>query len=673
MHWLALDDAQRCDVALQVMRQAPVLWIWDNVEPVAGFPTGTPSRWGMEEQREIADFLRAARETKAKFLLTSRRDERGWLGDLPARITVPPMPFQERVQLARALAEKHGRRLNEIEDWRPLLDFTQGNPMTITVLVGQALRTRLRTREQIKGFVAKLRAGEAVFEDEASEGRTRSLAASLNYGFENAFSEPERRQLALLHLFQGFVDVNSLRWMGKPERDWCLPQVRGLTRDSGIALLDRAAEVGLLTAHGGGYYSIHPALPWFFKRLFDEYYAGSERPALRAFVEAMAELGNFYHDEYVDGRGEVIAALGAEEANLLHARDLARRHGWWRRVIGTMQGLRALYEHAGRRAEWARLVEETVPDFVDPANDGPLAGLEEEWSLINGYRVLLAEQARQWAEAERLQRAVAEWDRQRASAALALPPEEWDSAQSNMIRSLAVSVHELGQIQRKTARPECVESYKEAYDLALRIKDEQDAAIAAFNLGNAYIALPVIRDLGEAERWSQRSLDLHSQGDRLGRGKGLGQLGYVAWERFEDARKAAKPEAELRDHLTTALEFYLEALDLIPHDAVNDLAVAHNQLGLIYGAAGNLEQALAHYRKSIGYQEAQGNTYGAALTRGNVAVALARRGRYADAKDYAVAALRGYEAYGEGAKENVLTTLKLIAEIDEDLKGSDEG
>ena len=36
MHWLALDDAQRCDVALQVMRQAPVLWIWDNVEPVAG-------------------------------------------------------------------------------------------------------------------------------------------------------------------------------------------------------------------------------------------------------------------------------------------------------------------------------------------------------------------------------------------------------------------------------------------------------------------------------------------------------------------------------------------------------------------------------------------------------------------------------------------------------------
>jgi hypothetical protein len=247
------------------MQQIPLLWIWDNVEPVAGFPKGTVSKWSEEEQGELADFLRAARETKAKFLLTSRRDEQAWLHNLPARIPVPPMPFMERVQLARALAEKAGRRLNEIADWRPLLDFTQGNPMTITALVGQALRDGLRTKDQIEEFVRKLRAGEAQIKDEESEGRTRSLAASLNYGFEHAFSEPERKQLALLHLFQGFVDVAALRLMGDPDNEWCLPEVRGLAREAGMALLDRAAEVGLLTVHGGGYYSIHPALPWFFK------------------------------------------------------------------------------------------------------------------------------------------------------------------------------------------------------------------------------------------------------------------------------------------------------------------------------------------------------------------------------------------------------------------------
>ena len=61
IHWLALDDAARRQVALQVLAQVPVLWIWDNVEPVAGFPAGTESAWSAEEQEELLDFLRALR------------------------------------------------------------------------------------------------------------------------------------------------------------------------------------------------------------------------------------------------------------------------------------------------------------------------------------------------------------------------------------------------------------------------------------------------------------------------------------------------------------------------------------------------------------------------------------------------------------------------------------
>jgi hypothetical protein len=75
VNWSARSDAERREIALQVLSQIPVLWIWDNVEPVAGFPKGTESKWTPEEQRELADFLRAARETKAKFVLTSRWTE----------------------------------------------------------------------------------------------------------------------------------------------------------------------------------------------------------------------------------------------------------------------------------------------------------------------------------------------------------------------------------------------------------------------------------------------------------------------------------------------------------------------------------------------------------------------------------------------------------------------
>lgn len=233
VHWLALSDAQRRRTALQVLQRMPVLWIWDNVEPVAGFPAGASSAWSTAEQAEPRQFLSEARATKAKFLLTSRRDERAWLGDLPRRIAVPPMPLRERVQLARALAEKFGHRITDVDDWRPLLQFTQGNPLTIIVLVGQALRNGLRTRAQIVAFVDQLRKGEAAFEDEVSEGRSKSLGASLSYGFANAFSDTERRQLALLHFFQGFVNVDVLRWMGDPDIG-DLPEVLNLTRAAGI-------------------------------------------------------------------------------------------------------------------------------------------------------------------------------------------------------------------------------------------------------------------------------------------------------------------------------------------------------------------------------------------------------------------------------------------------------
>jgi tetratricopeptide (TPR) repeat protein len=687
IHWLALDDDARRQVALQVMQQIPLLWIWDNVEPVAGFPAGTDSAWSATEQRELVDFLRAARETRAKFLLASRRDERAWLGDLPRRITIPPMPMQERVQLARALAEKHGRKLTDVEDWRPLLRFTRGNPLTITVLVGQALRDGLTTKEQIEAFVARLRAGETAFEDEESEGRAKSLGASLRYGFEHAFNEDERRQLALLHFFQGFVNVQVLQTMGHPEAEWCLPEVHGLTREDGMALLDRAAEVGLLTAHGGGYYSIHPALPWYFKSLFDEYYAPTLTPpptsgeglssplpglgegpgerAVRAFVEAMGELGSYYHREYEGGNRDVIAPLTAEEANLLHARQLARRHGWWRHVISTMQGLRHLYAHTGRRAEWGRLVEEIVPNFVDPTTEGPLPGLEEEWNRVIEYRVWLAEEARQWTEAQRLHRARVDWNRQRAASVFDVPLETLDAVRRNYIRELAASLHELGEIQRELGQAECVAAYEETATLMQRIGDQTAEATAAFNLGHAYLTLPAIRDLAQAERRYRRSLELRDERDRQGRAQCVGQLGLVAYEEFKDAQAANKPEEELLRHLNAAVGFCHQALDLLPPNAVDDLAVAHNQLGIIYHDAGDLDRALSHYRESIRYEEMQGNLYGAAETRRNVALTLAQAGRLADAREYAQAALRNFQTYGDRAVEDIQKTQGLIADIEE--------
>ncbi|MFN0104316.1 MAG: CHAT domain-containing protein [Bryobacteraceae bacterium] len=668
VQWQALSDEDRRAVALQVLKQIPVLWIWDNVEPVTGFPSGTAAAWTGDEQRELASFLRETRGTKAKFLLTSRRDERTWLADLPRRIAVPPMPFRERLQLARALAEKHGRRLTDVEDWRPLLEFTQGNPLTITVLVGQAFRFGIRTAEEVENFVDRLRAGEAAFEDEAEKGRTRSLGASLSYGFEHAFNEAERRQLALLYLFQGFVDVNLLCHMGNPNAEWCLSEVRGLTREVGIAILDRASEVGLLTAHGRGHYSIHPALPWFFKKLFDRFYVRSGTVAAHAFVDAMGEYGDHYATQYQAGNREVIGFLTLEESNLLHARRVARAHGWWRRVIGVMQGLMFLYAQTGRRLEWARLVEEIVPDFVDPVNDGPAAGREEEWGYITGYRIRLLREVRQWEEAARLLRICVEWDRRRAAAALSIKQEDLNGSGRNAIFALAASNHGLGDIQRVLVQPECIESYKESYRLALHIDQQSSAASAAFSIGAAYTELPALRNFAEAERWIHVSLNLSAQGDQQNRSKCFSSLGAVAYLRFSEARAAGQPERELLGHIKEAARLYREAVTLLPTNAINELGAAHSALGSILADAGSLDDALRHFRESIRYREIGHDLFGAATTQHNVAIALMRAGRLTDAKEYAGAAVRNCQSYGNRAAKEIQETLRLIADIDHRLK-----
>ena len=577
------------------------------------------------------------------------------------------MPMTERLQVARALAEKRGRRAEVMKDWRPLLEFSGAIPWRLTVLVGQALRDGLVGRDAVQDFVDRLRAGEAEFDDEAGEGRSRSLGASLGYGFEHAFDEEERRRLALLHLFQGFVDVDVLVAMGNPEAPWCLPEVRGLSRDDAVALLDRAAEVGLLAGHGGGYYGIHPALPWFFRGLFERFYGARNKAARRAFVEAMGGLGNYYHNQYGAGNRDVIGVLRAEEANLLQARRLARVHGWWDPVISAMQGLHQLYNHTGRRAEWRRLVEEIVPDFVDPETEGPLPGREDDWSLVTGYRVRLAREERKWDEAERLQRVGVDWTRQRAAPVLELPRATLDSSQRNTVRTLAVSLEGLGTIRRELGREDCVAAYEEALALSESIEDQAEAAICAFNLGHAYKDISALRDLRQAEHWYRRSLELRDKRDRLYRGTSLGQLGSVAFEKFKEACERKRPEDELLRHLNEAASFYHQALEHFPADAVDELAVAHAQLGNIYGDAGDTDRAVAHYRDAIRYREKQGNVYGASGTRFNVALALAGAGRPQDALEYARAALRGYESYGESAAGDIQDTRQLIERIEQNL------
>jgi hypothetical protein len=369
--------------------------------------------------------------------VTSRREEQGWLGDLPRRVSLPPMPMLERLELARAVAARQpggAAWFVEVHDWRPLLEFSQGNPLTVTILVRQALRDNRTTRAQIVEFVAALRNGAARLADDSAQGRGASLAASLDYGFSESFTDAERARLALLALFQEVVSVGVLRAMGEPEfTEQPVQAVAGLASSEGIELLNRAADVGLLTKLTGDCYAVHPAVPWYLQHLFERHHgpAGSvsAAAALHAWTAVIAHLGSYYHDQFADGHAGAAAVLSIEEANLLRARQIALEHGWHLLVIGAMQGLNVLYQQTGRIIEWRHIVDEVVPSLTDAASGGPLPGREREWDLLGTYRVHIAMQDRTWPAATQLLQAKIAWLRENVAGALAAAPQELDDLQ----------------------------------------------------------------------------------------------------------------------------------------------------------------------------------------------------------------------------------------------------
>ena len=688
--WSAINDITKMrEAVVRLLRESPLLWIWDNAETVAGFPGSTDFVWTNEERSELADFLAQLHlddASKVKLLLTSRRDEQQWLDDTPHRIPMRRMSVEDASTLALQLGKEHGVTREAIGAWRPLLDYCQGNPLTLRVLVGQALKEGRREEDEVRAFVEAIRSGEKEIDDEdRDQGRDRSLGASLDYGFRHAFSDEELPIIALLHLFQGTVDVDALHLMGNV-KEHALPELEGKTKEHLTGLLERAKETGLLTHIGSTYYSIHPALPWFLKSLYDLYYSDSKDAASptqplriqRAWVEAVGALGSYYFNQYEDGTRDVIQALVLEEANLLHARRLARRHEWWPRVISAMQGLRVLYQHHGRNAELVRLVHEIVPDFSD-ANDDPIPGREEQYSLVMEYRVRLARQERDLDQATTLQEKVVELHRSQAADVLALPEEaELDAAQRHRLRTVGVSVFTLGQILREQGKAACVGQYQEATRIDQRIEDTAAEAADHFNLGHAHMQIPDIRDLDAAEAEYRRSLELSQPDDALGRSKAIKQIGMVHHERFNQALKGGEaPEAILK-HAQAAERHYHEALNLCPADAVTDLGPMHGQLGILYKNVGQVDQAREHYDKATLCFEKTKNYYNAGTVRFNVSLMYesiaqetdeprTRRDMLERAKAYAVAALRDFEHYEGRAADDEAKARAQIADIDQAL------
>jgi hypothetical protein len=132
--WHLLDATQRRRLAVDILRQLPCLIIWDNFEPVAGFPKGSPTIWKEEEQQELKDFLHALSGGATKVIITSRRDEE-WLGRCYQKITLRGLNQKDAMVLAGKVLDRADIDRHRLKPYGKLLDYLQGNPLAIQVIL----------------------------------------------------------------------------------------------------------------------------------------------------------------------------------------------------------------------------------------------------------------------------------------------------------------------------------------------------------------------------------------------------------------------------------------------------------------------------------------------------------------------------------------------------------
>lgn len=636
--WHLLDAGQRRKVALTILKQVPCLMIWDNVEPIAGFPAGTRSAWTLDEQAELRDFLRDLRGGKTKVLLTSRRDE-PWLGGIYRRVELGGLHLVESQELAIHVLQRAGlssEQIRSLPEYNDLLNSLRGNPLAIQVILPELKRMSPDALLQaLQAGAVKLGA------DDPALGRGHSLTASLTYRLDT-LEESLRRRLGLLGLFQGFVAAEVLAAMCLPVKG--MPElIRGLGRDEWIRILNTVTELGLLRHVGEGYYSVHPAVPWLFHDLLSEACADEREWLELAFSRAYHAAGRTLYQLFQTKAPRAMFLLRIEEDNLMHALRLARRHARWDDVEGILYGLSQSLTTQGRWVEWERLISDIEAEVTDTEGE-PLSGRGGLWLALLGHLAGLAEHHGDLEAREAIVHHLTEYyaskgDRRNHAVSLhqlgmiALQQGRLEEAERWYEQSLAIgeeigneplqaaSLHQLGEVAEQREQLEEAEGlYQRSLAISERIGDRRERAAAFHQLG---IIAQKRERLEEAEQWYRKSLAVaENVGDASGQANTLHQLGRVAQEhrRFE--------EAERWFQLSLAID------ERIGGD--RDRASNLHSLGLVAQQRGQLDEAEWWYRQSLSIDERIADERGHAAT-------LYQLGRVAEERGDVATAAQLYE------------------------------
>ncbi|HEY9692001.1 MAG TPA: CHAT domain-containing protein [Oculatellaceae cyanobacterium] len=172
-----LMPEQQKAVGLQYLQTNPCLLIWDNFEPVAGFPAGNEPLLPQTERDSLKRFLKDLRGGQSWVLITSRREE-PWLDCGYTQQTLKGLSEQDAEEFAaEVLRTAEVDRAKLPKEYLELLKLLGGHPLSLRVVL-----PHLKTQTPVQ-LIDALRRGLDTFQGAKEEGRDKSLTVSLDYSF----------------------------------------------------------------------------------------------------------------------------------------------------------------------------------------------------------------------------------------------------------------------------------------------------------------------------------------------------------------------------------------------------------------------------------------------------------------------------------------------------------
>ncbi len=610
---------QQQQAVLKYLKTKPCLLIWDNFEPVAGFPAGNEPLLNASERDNLQRFLKELRGGKSWVLITSRREER-WLDCGYTLQDLQGLREQDVEELAAKILQTAGvDRAKLSSEYLELLKLLGGHPFSLRVVL-----PHLKTQEP-KQLIEALRQGLDTLDGTPDKVREKSLAVSLDYSFAK-LSKRARRHLPFLALFSERVNADWLHvFSNTPDNEFgqAYQAVFGenLQKADWLGLLNAAAEAGILEHLDSTIYKIHPALPWYLRQRLSEQHAAQEVSVLeKKLLVFYTGLAMNYREELINNAEMASFVLRVEEPNLLQNLRLAEQQQSWGYAPAILAALGKVYRRIGRQPEFRALRQRALSQIGIHLSQAKAKGQD----VFNFWMYLRVEDANEALDAANLEGARAIYQE---------ILDELTSLNDPLVNNnIAVLNHNLGLVaQEQRCFDEATAFYQKSVQICEDAGDLYNAANDYHNLG---VVAQYQRRFDEATAFYQKSVQIcEDAGDLYNAASDYHQLGTLAQHqrRFDEA---------------TA--FYQKALQIY-EDAENLYKAAdeYHNLGVVAQEQGRFDEATAFYQKSLQICEDAGNLYNAASDYHQLGTLAQHQRRFDEATAFYQKALQIYEDAGD--------------------------